>query len=157
MIYQGMLALLAMKTQRPVRLVFTREESIISTAKRHPSRTRLRMGLMRDGRIRAYEMTMVCDGGAYVHVDRKRHAQGGGPRAPVPMSSPTSRSTPTVSTLTTLRPARFARSARYRPHSPPNPISTSARKGSVLIRSRSAASTPCTTVRLPTPGSSSVR
>ncbi len=65
MIYQGMLALLAMKTQRPVQLVFTREESIISTAKRHPSRTLLRMGLMRDGRIRALEMKMICDGGAY--------------------------------------------------------------------------------------------
>jgi CO/xanthine dehydrogenase Mo-binding subunit/aerobic-type carbon monoxide dehydrogenase small subunit (CoxS/CutS family) len=65
MIYQGMLALLAMQTQRPVRLVFTREESIISTAKRHPSRTRLRMGLLRDGRILALEMKMICDGGAY--------------------------------------------------------------------------------------------
>ncbi len=65
MIYQGMLALLAMKTRRPVRLVFTREESIVSTAKRHPSRTQLRMGLMRDGRIRALEMKMICDGGAY--------------------------------------------------------------------------------------------
>ena len=65
MIYQGMLALLAIKTHRPVRLVFTREESIISTAKRHPSRTVLRMGLMRGGRIRALEMKMICDGGAY--------------------------------------------------------------------------------------------
>jgi CO/xanthine dehydrogenase Mo-binding subunit len=65
MIYQGMLALLAMKTGRPVRLVFTREESIISTAKRHPSRTTLRMGLMRDGSIRASQMTVICDGGAY--------------------------------------------------------------------------------------------
>ncbi|HEX3162559.1 MAG TPA: molybdopterin cofactor-binding domain-containing protein [Pseudolabrys sp.] len=65
MIYQGMLALLAMKTQRPVRLVFTREESIISTAKRHPSRTTLRMGLMKDGHIRALAMKMICDGGAY--------------------------------------------------------------------------------------------
>jgi CO/xanthine dehydrogenase Mo-binding subunit/aerobic-type carbon monoxide dehydrogenase small subunit (CoxS/CutS family) len=65
MIYQGMLALLAMKTQRPVRLVFTREESIISTAKRHPSRTVLRMGLMRDGHIRSLRMKMICDGGAY--------------------------------------------------------------------------------------------
>ena len=65
MIYQGMLALLAMKTQRPVRLVFTREESIISTAKRHPSRTILRMGLTSDGRIRALAMKMICDGGAY--------------------------------------------------------------------------------------------
>ena len=65
MIYQGMLALLAMKTGRPVRLVFTREESIVSTAKRHPSRTTLRMGLMRDGSIRASQMTVICDGGAY--------------------------------------------------------------------------------------------
>src|SRR6185437_10094472 len=65
MIYQGMLALLAMKTRRPVRLVFTREESIVASAKRHPSRTALRMGFARDGRIRAYEMTMICDGGAY--------------------------------------------------------------------------------------------
>jgi CO/xanthine dehydrogenase Mo-binding subunit/aerobic-type carbon monoxide dehydrogenase small subunit (CoxS/CutS family) len=65
MIYQGMLALMAMKTRAPVRLVFTREESIVSTAKRHPSRTTLRMGLARDGRIRALAMTMVCDGGAY--------------------------------------------------------------------------------------------
>ncbi len=65
MIYQGMLALLAMKTQRPVRVVFTREESIISTAKRHPSRTQLHMGLMKDGHIRALAMKMICDGGAY--------------------------------------------------------------------------------------------
>jgi CO/xanthine dehydrogenase Mo-binding subunit/aerobic-type carbon monoxide dehydrogenase small subunit (CoxS/CutS family) len=65
MIYQGMLALLAMKTRRPVRLVFTREESIVSTAKRHPSRTVLRMGLTRNGRVRALQMKMICDGGAY--------------------------------------------------------------------------------------------
>jgi CO/xanthine dehydrogenase Mo-binding subunit/aerobic-type carbon monoxide dehydrogenase small subunit (CoxS/CutS family) len=65
MIYQGMLALMAMKTRRPVRLVFTREESIASTAKRHPSRSTLRMGLTRDGRIQAYSLRMICDGGAY--------------------------------------------------------------------------------------------
>jgi CO/xanthine dehydrogenase Mo-binding subunit/aerobic-type carbon monoxide dehydrogenase small subunit (CoxS/CutS family) len=65
MIYQGMLALMAMKTRAPVRLVFTREESIIATAKRHPSRTHYRMGLSRDGRIQAVEIRMICDGGAY--------------------------------------------------------------------------------------------
>ncbi|HVV62563.1 MAG TPA: molybdopterin cofactor-binding domain-containing protein [Pseudolabrys sp.] len=85
MIYQGMLALLAMKTGRPVRLVFTREESIVSTAKRHPSRTKLRMGLTRDGRIRAFEMTMICDGGAYglstEGVMRKAAILGAGPYA----------------------------------------------------------------------------
>jgi nicotinate dehydrogenase large molybdopterin subunit len=65
MIYQGMLALLAMKTRRPVRLVFTREESIISTAKRHPAIITCRMGLTRDGRIQAIEIKMISDGGAY--------------------------------------------------------------------------------------------
>jgi CO/xanthine dehydrogenase Mo-binding subunit/aerobic-type carbon monoxide dehydrogenase small subunit (CoxS/CutS family) len=65
MIYQGMLAIAAMKSGRPVRLVFTREESIISTAKRHPARITLRMGLKKDGRITAAEFRMVSDGGAY--------------------------------------------------------------------------------------------
>ena len=65
MIYQGMLALAAMKTNRPVRLVFTREESIISTAKRHPARITYRMGLKKDGRITAVSFRMISDGGAY--------------------------------------------------------------------------------------------
>lgn len=85
MIYQGMLALLAMKTDRPVRLVFTREESIASTAKRHPSRTTLRMGFTRDGRILASHLTMICDGGAYglstEGVMRKAAILGAGPYA----------------------------------------------------------------------------
>lgn len=83
MIYQGMLALMAMKTRRPVRLVFTREESIASTAKRHPSRTVLKMGLMSDGRIRALQLNMICDGGAYglssEGVMRKAAILGAGP------------------------------------------------------------------------------
>ncbi len=65
MIYQGMLALAAMKTHRPVRLVFTREESIISTAKRHPARITYKMGLTKDGRITAVSFKMISDGGAY--------------------------------------------------------------------------------------------
>jgi CO/xanthine dehydrogenase Mo-binding subunit/aerobic-type carbon monoxide dehydrogenase small subunit (CoxS/CutS family) len=83
MIYQGMLALMAMKTRRPVRLVFTREESIATTAKRHPSRTTLRMGLTRDGRIQAVSLRMICDGGAYglstEGVMRKAAILGAGP------------------------------------------------------------------------------
>jgi CO/xanthine dehydrogenase Mo-binding subunit/aerobic-type carbon monoxide dehydrogenase small subunit (CoxS/CutS family) len=65
MIYQGMLALAAMKTGQPVRLVFTREESIATTAKRHPSRVSYRMGFKQDGRITAAEFRMISDGGAY--------------------------------------------------------------------------------------------
>ena len=65
MIYQGMLALAAIKTRRPVRYVFTREESFIASAKRHPFTIRYTMGLQRDGRITATKMVMVSDGGAY--------------------------------------------------------------------------------------------
>jgi CO/xanthine dehydrogenase Mo-binding subunit len=83
MIFQGMLALMTMKTRRPVRYVYTREESIVSTAKRHPSRSTLKMGVTRDGRIRAVEFRMVCDGGAYglstEGVMRKAAILGAGP------------------------------------------------------------------------------
>jgi CO/xanthine dehydrogenase Mo-binding subunit/aerobic-type carbon monoxide dehydrogenase small subunit (CoxS/CutS family) len=83
MIYQGMLALLAMKSGRPVRLVFTREESIASTAKRHPSRSFYRMGLTRAGKITATEMRIIYDGGAYAMstegVIRKGAILGPGP------------------------------------------------------------------------------
>ena len=65
MIYQGMLAVATMKARRPVRLVFTREESIVSTAKRHPARISYKMGLTNDGRITAISFSMVSDGGAY--------------------------------------------------------------------------------------------
>jgi CO/xanthine dehydrogenase Mo-binding subunit/aerobic-type carbon monoxide dehydrogenase small subunit (CoxS/CutS family) len=65
MIYQGMLALAAMKTHRPVQLNFTREESLIASAKRHPSRVHYRMGLKWDGRITAIEFDMLSDGGAF--------------------------------------------------------------------------------------------
>ncbi len=65
MIYQGMLALAAIRTRRPVRYVFTREESFAVTAKRHPFRIRSTMGLKRDGRIVATKMVMIADGGAY--------------------------------------------------------------------------------------------
>ncbi len=65
MLYQGMLALAAIRTGRPVRYVFTREESFLASAKRHPFRIRYRMGLRKDGRIVATSMHMIADGGAY--------------------------------------------------------------------------------------------
>ncbi len=65
MIYQGILALAAIKSRRPVRYVFTREESFAASAKRHPFKIRYTMGLKRDGRIVATRMVMISDGGAY--------------------------------------------------------------------------------------------
>lgn len=83
MIYQGMLALLAMKTDKPVRLVFTREESIAVSAKRHPARIHYRSGFKRDGRLHAISLRMVSDGGAYglstEGVMRKAAILGAGP------------------------------------------------------------------------------
>jgi len=83
MIYQGMLALLTLKSGLPVRLVYTREESITSTAKRHPARIHYRMGLTNDGRITATEISAISDGGAYgmstEGVMRKMAILGAGP------------------------------------------------------------------------------
>ena len=83
MIYQGMLALLATKTRHPIKYVMTREEDIVSTAKRHPSRTKYKMGLTKEGRILAAEISMLADGGAYgcstEGVMRKAAILGAGP------------------------------------------------------------------------------
>ena len=65
MIYQGMLALAAIKSRRPVRYVFTREESFIASAKRHPFSIQYKMGLKKSGKIVATKMVMISDGGAY--------------------------------------------------------------------------------------------
>jgi CO/xanthine dehydrogenase Mo-binding subunit/aerobic-type carbon monoxide dehydrogenase small subunit (CoxS/CutS family) len=58
-------ALLALRTGRPVRLVYTREQSVRESYKRHPFRMRYRVGLGRDGLFRALEMRLVADGGPY--------------------------------------------------------------------------------------------
>ncbi|MDO6585810.1 molybdopterin-dependent oxidoreductase [Salipiger sp. 1_MG-2023] len=65
MIYQGMLALAAIRTRRSVQLNFTREESLIASAKRHPSKVSYKMGLKRTGKITAITFDMLSDGGAY--------------------------------------------------------------------------------------------
>ena len=58
-------ALLAMKSGRPVKLVYDRAEDMVATTKRHPSRTRHRTGLSRDGRLVGMDIDFVLDGGAY--------------------------------------------------------------------------------------------
>ena len=65
MIYQGILAIGALKTKRPVKLVYSRRESMIGSAKRHPVQIHHKIGLTKDGRIRAIEIDLKSDGGAY--------------------------------------------------------------------------------------------
>ena len=59
-------ALLAMKSGHPVKICYDRAEDLIATTKRHPSRTRHRTAVSRDGKLLAGEIEVVIDGGAYV-------------------------------------------------------------------------------------------
>ena len=61
----GHAALLAWKSGRPVKLVYDRAEDMAATTKRHPSRTRHRTAVTRDGRLLGMEIDFTIDGGAY--------------------------------------------------------------------------------------------
>ncbi len=62
---QPYLALAAWKLDRPVRLTYTRPESMMSTTKRHPSTLRARIGATSDGRLTAMDFTGEFNTGAY--------------------------------------------------------------------------------------------
>jgi len=64
-IIAGHAALLAMKSGRPVKIIYDRMEDMAATTKRHPSRTRHRTAVSRDGKILGGEIEFVIDGGAY--------------------------------------------------------------------------------------------
>ncbi len=61
----GHAALLALKSGRPVKLVYDRLEDMLATTKRHPSIVRHRTGLTRNGRLTAMDIDVLMDGGAY--------------------------------------------------------------------------------------------
>jgi CO/xanthine dehydrogenase Mo-binding subunit len=58
-------ALLAIKSGRPVKLIYDRMEDMAATTKRHPSRSRHRTAVSKDGKILGGEIEFVIDGGAY--------------------------------------------------------------------------------------------
>lgn len=62
---QGGIALLAMKTGKPVKVFLSREESLVSGWKRHPFIVRIKTGFKRDGTMLANEVTCYEDKGAY--------------------------------------------------------------------------------------------
>jgi CO/xanthine dehydrogenase Mo-binding subunit len=61
----GHAAILAMKSGRPVKIVYDRLEDMVATTKRHPSRTRHRTAVSKDGKILGGEIDLTIDGGAY--------------------------------------------------------------------------------------------
>ena len=62
---QPYLALGALKTGRPVRLTYTRTESMQSTTKRHPSDIHLEIGATADGRLSGFHFEGAFNTGAY--------------------------------------------------------------------------------------------
>jgi len=61
----GHAALLAWKSGKPVKLIYDRAEDMIATTKRHPSLTRHKTAVTKDGKLLAMEIEFVIDGGAY--------------------------------------------------------------------------------------------
>lgn len=62
---QPFIALAAWKLNRPVRMVYSRSESMVSTTKRHPARMKVRAGATRDGRLTALDFSAEFNTGAY--------------------------------------------------------------------------------------------
>jgi len=79
--YPSMLAchasLLAIKSGRPVKMIYDRVEDLLATTKRHPSYIRHRTGLTKDGAITAMDVDVVIDGGAYVTLSPVVLSRGG--------------------------------------------------------------------------------
>lgn len=63
-------ALLAQASSRPVRLIRTREESILTHVKRHPIIIRYRSGASRDGKLTAVHAQAIGDTGPYLNAGR---------------------------------------------------------------------------------------
>jgi len=64
-------ALLAEKTQRPVKMLYSRQESLLVHPKRHATVIRIRTGATRDGKLTAVEARLYGDGGAYASLSEK--------------------------------------------------------------------------------------
>jgi CO/xanthine dehydrogenase Mo-binding subunit len=57
--------------QRPVKIIWSREESIIGHHKRHPYVIRARWGADEEGHIVAADVDVIADGGAYAYTSTK--------------------------------------------------------------------------------------
>jgi len=58
-------AVLALKTNRPVKMVNTRDESILESYKRHPYKMKYKVGATKEGKLAAMEIKCLADSGAY--------------------------------------------------------------------------------------------
>ena len=68
---QIVLALAALRLGRPVKIIWSREESIRGHHKRHPYVIKSKWGAKRDGTLVAAEVDVVSDAGGYVYTSTK--------------------------------------------------------------------------------------
>ncbi len=68
---QIVLALATWKLQRPVKIIWSRRESMIGHGKRHAIFMRAKWGATRDGKLVAVENELIGDGGAYMYTSNK--------------------------------------------------------------------------------------
>lgn len=64
-------AMLATKTGLPVKMLYTRQESLIFHPKRHATIIRIKTGAKRNGKLTAVEAELYGDGGAYASLSDK--------------------------------------------------------------------------------------
>jgi CO/xanthine dehydrogenase Mo-binding subunit len=68
---QIVLGLAVMRLRRPVKIIWSRQESIIGHGKRHPMTIKTKWGANRDGKLLAAETTVIADAGAYMYTSNK--------------------------------------------------------------------------------------
>ncbi len=61
----------SMGINRPVKLIWSREESIIGHCKRHPMTIFAKWGAKKDGTLVAFETKIIADAGAYMYTSNK--------------------------------------------------------------------------------------
>ncbi len=68
---QIILALAAYKLRRPVKIIWSREESILGHHKRHPMWIKHKLGATRDGKLVAAQIELISDAGPYMYTSPK--------------------------------------------------------------------------------------
>jgi len=59
------LSAIALRTGKPCKIIYTRQEVFESTFSRHPMRIKVKLGAMKDGTLKAFDLDILSDTGAY--------------------------------------------------------------------------------------------
>ena len=129
-------AMLALKTNRPVKMVYNREESFAGHVHRHPARIWCEHRATRDGKLTNVRMKILLDGGAYASSSTAVCSNAAS-FAAGPYNVPTRSSSAAPSSPTTRPAAPCVASAPCRPASPPRRRWTSSPSRSRWIPSSS--------------------